>query len=252
MRVLITRPLQYSEGLCRGIQELHGTPEVLPVIEIRPTFHQKALNDAIKTLNTANIVIFISRSAVHYGMGAIQSIWKDLPVLIWIAQGPGTAEALAAYQIPFAISPTEPPYESESLLALPELQTIQNKRIVIFRGNGGRAHLSIGLRERGAAVELVEVYQRQLPLIDMVERLEFWRKDPLDVIIVTSSEGMSNFVTLVGKEAFEWLRTVPIIVVSSRMLEQAKEFGFTKPVLAWSAEDAAIIQALKEIKDNIW
>lgn len=249
MRVLITRPLQYSEGLSHGIQELNGTPEVLPVVDIRPTPNKKALKESIKSLNSFNIVIFISRSAVHHSMGLIQAIWPELPDIVWIAQGPGTADALGAYDVPGVVFPMYPPYETESLLELPELvEEIQNKHIMIFRGNAGRPHLSEILRARGAVVQLVETYQRQLPKIRMRERLNFWQKHPLDVIIFTSVEGMMNLIKLVGSQAFEGLKKLPIVVVSRRMVKQAKELGFKRVVLAWSAEDAAIIQALKEIK----
>lgn len=249
MRVLITRPLQYSEGLRQGIQELDGTPEVLSVVDIRPTPNKKALKEAIKSLSDFHIVIFISRSSVHHAMGLIQAIWPELPNMIWIAQGPGTAEALQAYEVPGVLFPMFPPYESETLLELPELvQDLQDKNIMIFRGNNGRLHLSEILSKRGANVQLVEAYQRLLPKVNMRERLSFWQKHPLDVIVFTSVEGMMNLKTLVGEAAFKEFKKIPIVVVSGRMKKQAKSLGFKHVVLAWSAEDSAIIQALKEVK----
>jgi uroporphyrinogen-III synthase len=66
---------------------------------------------------------------------------------------------------------------------------------------------------------------------------------------------MNNLLSLVQRikvnaSAVEWLKTIPIIVISTRMVEAARNSGFQTIVLAWSAEDAAIIQAIKEIREG--
>ncbi len=257
-KVLVTRPLQFSEGLCQGIVALGSFPELFPTIHIMPTEHKKNLVDVVKSLVPYNRLVFVSRSAVHFALPTIQAHWKELPPLMWCAVGPGTAEALNELQLSPIVSPYVPPYESESLLALPELQAmaIEGQRVIIFRGNGGRELLATVLRERGAFVQSIEAYQRCLPRVDMEERWSAWQKTPIDVIVSTSIEGMNNLLNLVdkvpvsGSAAVEWLKAIPIIVVSTRMVAAAKNLGFKKTVLAWSAEDAAIIQAIKEIRDN--
>lgn len=266
-KVLVTRPLEFVEGLCQGIHALGSVAEILPTIHIMPTEHKKELIDIVKTLETGDRLIFVSRSAVHFTVPMILSMYgvgtgpawppDAMPGWGWYAIGPGTREALQEFKLSPIISPWVPPYESESLLNLPELlkEAIEGQRVIIFRGNTGRELLPKILKERGAFVEIVETYQRCLPVIDMAERFLMWQKSPIDVIVSTSVEGMQNLLSLVerdksvGTPALEWVKAIPIIVVSTRMLEAAKGLGFKKPVLAWSAEDSAIIQAIKELKE---
>ncbi len=198
MRVLITRPAYVAEGLSQKIKNLNAIPELLPTIEIRSTPHQQTLALTIQKLNTAHIAIFISRAAVHFGMNVIKQHWHPLPSIQWAAIGPGTAEALQQHHVDSVIVPKFPPYETESLLQLKIFQTIKAKKIFIFRGNGGRPLLNQTLKERGAIVELVEVYQRTLPTIDIVEKLTTWRHNPIDVIVTTSMECLNNLLLLMG------------------------------------------------------
>ena len=77
--------------------------------------------------------------------------------LIAFAPGPGTAEALADAGIANVRIPATT-FDSDGLLALPELaSTSQGKRVLIFRGDGGREQLGDTLRARGAEVDYVVV-----------------------------------------------------------------------------------------------
>ena len=62
---------------------------------------------------------------------------RNFTQLIALAPGPGTAAALAAVGIVNVRLPATT-MDSEGLLALPELSAVAGKRVVIFRGGGGR------------------------------------------------------------------------------------------------------------------
>ena len=252
MRVLVTRPKNLAIGLAEKIKTMGDSAELFPVIEIKKTPHQTTLQSAIDTLDTQDIAIFISQSAVQFGIAAIQSHWLTLPNMLWAAIGAGTAHALQNLGVQGVLFPPAPPYESESLLAMPAFQATQigGKRILIFRGNGGRELLSETLRSRGALVQIIEVYQRCLPVLDipMVEKIKHWRHTPLDVIVTTSVDSLDNLVQLLGNTV-DGLTEIPLIVVGERMQKLAKELNFKSPLIATSADDASIIKVLKTFKD---
>lgn len=88
---------------------------------------------------------------------------RQLPASLRIAAiGKGSAKVLAQYGVQNVITPKQK-FDSEALLELPELQAITGKRIVIFRGDGGRELLDDELARRGARYEYAECYRHQKP-----------------------------------------------------------------------------------------
>lgn len=251
MRVLLTRPANIALGLAEKIKAMGDIAELFPVIEIKKTPLQAALRSAIDILDTQDIAIFISKSAVEFGIPVIKSSWPKLPKILWAAIGSGTAQALQNCGINQVLLTDTPPYESEALLALPAFQSIQGKRISIFRGNGGRELLSQTLSARGATVQAIEVYQRCLPTFnqDMLERIKDWHHTPINVIVTTSADSLRNLVLLV-ENLMDDLREIPIVVVGPRMYKLARELKFKHPIIATGADDASIINVLKAFKEN--
>ncbi|WP_296815495.1 uroporphyrinogen-III synthase [Thiobacillus sp.] len=56
--------------------------------------------------------------------------------------------------------------DSEAVLALPQLQAVAGRQVVIVRGVGGRALMADTLRARGADVHFMECYRRTCPHAD--------------------------------------------------------------------------------------
>ena len=126
---------------------------------------------------------------------------------------------------------------------------MRDKRVISFRGNGGRELLADVLQERGAEVEYVECYQRAVPDTDTSDLFQLWDEGCSMPVVVTSNEGLKNLHTIVGQTHLNQLLSSPLIVVSQRAEEYAKELGFTqKPYVAKSASNEEILNAIKQWK----
>ena len=136
--ILITRPARQAAGLARQVAAIGGTPVIFPAIVILPPEDRAALERAQRDLACYDFAVFVSANAVEYGVGD-PAAWP--PRLIALAPGPGTAAALAAVGVHNVRQPTTT-MDSEGLLALPELESVSGKRVVIFRGGGGRELLA--------------------------------------------------------------------------------------------------------------
>ena len=250
--ILVTRPREQADGFCRLIEEEGGITHRFPVLEIAPPADDGPLTAVIERLDQFDIAIFVSINAVEWAMRAIQRRHR-LPSSLRLAViGPSTARALEAFDRTPDLMPP-PPYNSESLLALPEMERIAGKRIVIFRGEGGREHLATTLRERGATVEYGEAYRRIRPDHDPAPLLRSWRDGDIQVVTATSNEALLNLVEMVGEEGRRYLLETPLVVVSERNAALARELGFTfEPMVAQEAGDAAMAAAIADGVRRQW
>lgn len=241
--VLVTRPAHQSEPLARQLAEAGLIPLRYPTLDIGPASDPAKLRAVIDFLPQADLVVFISPNAVHYGMAAIRAQLGDVPGNPQIAcVGAGSARALADAGLINIITPAET-FNSEALLALPELQSVEGWQVVIFRGNGGRDTLKTTLEARGARVRYAECYCRFRPDSD-TDPLEHWlQQGKPDVITVTSSEALRNLVELTPAPLRTALVKIPLIVISPRIAAVAKELGFTRIEITRSAGDDAIVAA---------
>src|SRR5205085_4052199 len=108
------------------------------------------------------------------------------------------------------VVPTE--WNSEGLLNTFEFQNVKNKKIAIIRGKGGREVLDKTLREHGANVLNVIVYERILPDVDEEEVSSVFNQT-IDAIVCTSYEAVKN-LKLLASVSWKDLQTIPLIVIS--------------------------------------
>ncbi|MEK6662732.1 MAG: uroporphyrinogen-III synthase [Pseudomonadota bacterium] len=240
--ILVTRPAHQSEHLANLIRQAGGNPILFPALEIVDIPDLQPLNALIDRLDQFDLAIFISPNAVNKAMNLIRARRK-LPASLQIAAiGKGSAKVLAQFGVKNVITPQQR-FDSEALLELPELQAVTDKRIVIFRGDGGRELLGDGLTRRGAQLEYAECYRRQKPQVDNGKLLYLWARNELHAITVTSSEVLHNLFDLVGKLGQQWLKKTPVFVPHERIAEAAREMGLEK-VFVTEAGDEAMVAGL--------
>jgi uroporphyrinogen-III synthase len=234
VKVLVTRPAHQAEHLCQLIEAEGGEAVRLPAIDIVEIEDKSALLDYCATMDELDILIFISVNAVEKALPTLLKQGELPPHIQIAAVGKRTAESLEKYGI-VPICP-EPPYNSETLLKMPELEDVKGKNIVIFRGQGGRELLADSLKERGATVNYVDVYRRTQPM-----PLIF--KDKVDIVTVTSEESMRNLFAMLDGQS--WIKHTPMIVISKRLSVQARKLGLQAPLfIASTASDEGLLSAI--------
>ena len=216
--IVVTRPQAQAAPLAEAIAAAGGVPLLFPLLEILPPRDPGALVASAADLPGCALAIFISPNAVDHALPAILASGPWPAGVIPAAVGPGTVKALAAQGVTGCIAPRER-FDSEALLALPQLASsqISGRRIVIFRGDGGRELLADTLRARGATVDCVTCYRRAGPVRGVEDTATAWRAGQLDALTVSSSEGLRYLVTLLDAEGLAWLRKTPVFVPHARM-----------------------------------
>ena len=139
--------------------------------------------------------------------------------------------------------------DSEALLAETAMQYVAGKRILIFRGRGGREQLAKTLRARGAEVDYAEVYERRRPKTDTAPLNDALRSNAIDVIVITSSEALDNLMTMVEVADLNTLRQTQVLVIHPRQADHVRQLGFIhEPILAQDGSVDAIIKALTSLR----
>ena len=244
--VMVTRPAHQAEPLCQLLEQNGASVLRFPVIEITDASDQPALLDVLRRLEQFDMAIFISPNAVSRIMNLLHTHKMHLPEELTLATiGKGSARELKSFTgrapdiVPASV------FNSEALLEMEAMAPVSGKKIVIFRGEGGRELLAETLRERGANVEYADAYRRIKPDADVAALQRSWARGGPDFIIVSSGEGLRNLFEMVGQLAQHWLRDTRLVVVNPRLIGIAKELGFKhEPIVSSEASDQAIVDAL--------
>jgi uroporphyrinogen-III synthase len=237
--VLVTRPAAQADGLCRLIEAANGRPIRVPSIEIAPAADPREA--AALLAQSWDMLYFVSPNAVEQALALVpDGSWPGVAKVA--AVGRATAQALTeAGRAPDLVP--EQRFDSEALLAMPELADMRGRRVLIVRGEGGRTLFADTLRARGAEVLFAEVYRRLRPAFDPSPLLSRWT-DAVAMVTATSDEVLLNLMEMLGPEGRAPLLSAPLVVVAERTAEKARGLGFVQVAVAERAEDAAIVRAL--------
>ncbi len=240
LTVLVTRPVHQADRLCALIETEGGTALRFPTLAIRPPTDPAAAAARLARLADYDLAIFTSANAVDQALALLPAGLPSGPLRA--AVGKATADALARRGWPAELVPTV--FNSEALLELPALRQVAERRALIVRGEGGRPLLGDMLKARGARVDFAEVYRRGRPDTNPGELRERGARGEIHAVIVTSNETLRNLFEILGEPGQQWLPHTPLVVISGRTRDLARELGFQRPIMARKASDEAIVQAL--------
>ncbi|KUK36778.1 MAG: uroporphyrinogen methyltransferase / synthase [Thermacetogenium sp.] len=195
-RILITRPRHQALRMAQEIIMLGGEPLCLPTIELVPA--DEGLPERIREqLPDYEWVIFTSANGVAFFLECLKKQQIDLRSLKGklAAIGPATARALEERGLQVALQPRE--YRAEALLEELKKHISVGCRVLIPRAAMAREVLPEGLRECGAAVDVLPVYRT----VPAGERERRWVEEQLltgrvHYLTFTSSSTVQNFVNL--------------------------------------------------------
>ncbi len=226
VQVVVTRPENHAQNLIHAIEAQGGRAICYPTLVIEPIGSQHQIQQANAMISASDIVIPISRNAIEYTHQLLdQSLFTNRTIAV---VGQGSADCFEAlFHRPVNIVPASQ-FDSEGLLATPELQSqqIKGKTITIIRGEGGRAHLAEQLRDRGAKVDYLELYRRVIPSGSDRHPDPDWNSGKIDAVITTSNAVLEHLFLMTPISQRDALLQTTQIVVSQRARKLAAELGF--------------------------
>ena len=252
VKVLVTRPAHQNQKLYDLVRAHGGEPVVCPLIKIEPTYADEALLTVLTRIDDIDIAIFVSTNAVTHGLGALRSQGQTLSELTQVfAVGATTALMLQAADIrvdgvPSGLS------GANGLRALPTFRNVSNRRVVVFRGNGGESSLLEWLKNEGARVFVAETYRREMPIEINSAVIELCQQATIDVITLTSVTSVEHLFALLPDNTHRMLKNATVVTLSQRIARYCESQGFQGAILvADAANDQALVETIVQHCDIV-
>ncbi|MGH2957800.1 MAG: uroporphyrinogen-III C-methyltransferase [Solirubrobacterales bacterium] len=238
-RIVVTRARAQASELARRLAGLGAEPIELPAIRIEPRLDTAEVRRAVESLHSYALVCLTSPNGVRLLFEAMAEQGRDARALAnatVAAIGPGTASSLEEHGVLADVIPERSVAEAlvEALANLP----VEGKPVLIARAAEARDLLPEALRERGAEVDVVALYETvaEHPDPDSIERAA-----EADYITFTSSSTVHNLVEAVPDGLPSGARVVSIGPITS---EAAREAGLEVHVEAARHDIDGLVEAL--------
>jgi uroporphyrinogen III methyltransferase/synthase len=238
-RVVVTRARAQASGLASTLAGLGAEVVELPAVRIVPRLDSDEVRRAVDEIYSYALVCLTSPNGARLLFDALASAGRDaraLSAAMVAAIGPGTAAALRDHGVIADIVPDRS--IAEALVeALADID-VSGRPALIARAAEARDVLPDALRERGAEVDVVALYETVAEDPDP-EALEAARE--ADYVTFTSSSTVRKFVDAVGDGFPRGARVVSIGPVTS---EAAREAGLEVHVEAERHDPDGVVEAL--------
>lgn len=246
LKIINTRPEHQASKLSKLLRQHGGAVFDIPALAIAPT--EDGWLQMLPDLLDIDQVIFTSRNAVDFFCAKLNALKTSWPTKIKITCiGKATANALDKFALNVDFMPLQA--NSDKLLALDNFKNPSNQTILLIKGIGGHSQIiAAELKNRGAKVLVLDVYQRVPPPIDVQKIEVLWHNRQADIIIFTSCQAMQSFLGAVTVPLRIWLQQLTWLVISERLADEAKKLGVHNIIVATPDN---ILPSLYEFKQGL-
>ncbi|MFN7572223.1 MAG: uroporphyrinogen-III synthase [Betaproteobacteria bacterium] len=247
--IVVTRPEDAGRRLTAELAAAGFDALWLPAFDLGPAPDPQVVARALAQLAGYDLAVFVSPAAVRAAAAALFCAWPPSTAIAVV--GAATARAVREH-IPGAdaasllsASGEDSESGSEGLWAVLQAQSALPRRVLILRAQGGREWLLDRLREAGAKIEPLAVYERRVhaPSVGDIDWLRAQAARGVIATVVTSSEAVAALMDAVrdAPAALAALRAGPALASHPRIAERLRVSGFGDVRLC--APNAAAIQA---------
>ncbi len=274
-RVVVTRARAQASGLAATLRGLGAEVVELPAIRIEPRLNSEEVRAALGRIGEYELICLTSPNGAHLlfealekagldarafgqapkqkqvrggGAGAAATVEvqggaagpgsvSDRSETIVAAIGPGTARALSEHGIAADVVPER--FVAEALVEALAGVEVEGRRVLVARAAEARDVLPDALRERGAEVDVVALYEtvREQPEPEAVEAAQ-----GADYVTFTSSSTVRNLTEALGDRFPRGARVVSIGPVTS---DAARAAGLEVDVEAERHDVDGLVAALE-------
>ncbi len=238
-KVIVTRARAQASGLARTLRGLGAEVVELPAIRIEPRLDAPEVREAAAAVGLYELICLTSPNGARLLFEAMAAADLDARALSGAtvaAIGPGTARALAERGVLADLVPER--FVAEGLIEALGDRDLKGQRVLVARAAEARDVLPDWLREQGAEVDVVALYETVREQPD--ERAIAAAQDA-DYVTFTSSSTVTNLIEALGRHFPREARVASIGPVTTAT---AKEAGLPVHVEADRHDIEGLLAAL--------
>ena len=244
-RIIVTRARAQASDFAECLESYGAEVIQFPTIETQPIPDNAALGRAIAQLSTYNWVIFTSVNAVEYFYRHLRENSKD-------TRSFGNARICAVGQKTVAaldqigIRADYVPSQYRGAILATELEGVKGQKILLPRASIAADDLPNGLRDRGAIVDAIPIYETIKAGAEGREALEAdLHNGRIDMVTFTSSSTVTNFLEMFGSHpSAALLDQVHIAVIGPSTTATAEAKGLTVDIVAKQASVESLAEEI--------
>jgi uroporphyrinogen III methyltransferase / synthase len=237
--VIVSRARAQASSLAASLAELGAAVIELPLIRIEPRIDSDQVRAALASIGEYAVLCLTSPNGVRQLFAALRAGGLDaraLSAATIAALGPGTARALAEQGIAADLVPER--FVAESLIESLAAVEVEGRRVLFAAAAGARGALPAALRQRGAEVDVISLYETVREDPDP-EALEAARG--ADYATFTSASTVDGFLAAFGEDPPARARLISIGPITSEALHSA---GLEVAAQAERHDIEGLVQAL--------
>lgn len=237
-RVLVTA----SEGdrFCDHLERSGALPVHVPTIAIRP-LSGELIDGPLRRLEAYDWVVLTSSNGVDSLTARLAALEVTVPSgPAWAAVGSRTADALeSSLGVEVGAMPSE-----QRAAAIPDaMGDVEGRRVLLVRAKRATEELPMVLRQRGAVVDDVAVYETIEGPEDVRSALELALTEPPRAVVFTSGSTVRGFARLIP-DPRSALRGAVIACIGPVTSEVVRQVELGVPVEAAEPTPKGIVEAL--------
>ena len=245
--ILITRRKEQAGDLQHELERHGATVHFLPTIQIIPPSDWAPVDAALKGLAAFDLIVFASVNAVtlFFHRCVALGISPDLLSSIAVAAvGRKTGAELERLKLRVQLIPDE--FSATSLVGHLAKQGVNGKRVLVPEGSLARPEHVQGLREVGAEVHPITVYQTiAADVQDAGPVLQLIQQGKMDVVTFASPSAAQNFARLLPDGSLASVENVTIIAAIGPTTAQAiRELHGTPVIIAAEATAVGLSKSI--------
>jgi uroporphyrinogen-III synthase len=194
-RILVTRAPRQASQLAERLRALGATPILVPTIEIAPPATFAALDAALATISSFDLVAFTSANAVEAFHERAQLLGVTPAPRRIAVVGPATARAVEAIGLHAEVIP--PIFTAESLAEV-LVPGASGQRILLVLAEQAPAKLASALADAGASITVAAAYSNRIPQASLAAVTGLFAEPANcpDAVTFTSASTAGNLIAL--------------------------------------------------------